>query len=172
MYTQFLVLIISLILVAGCQPTDSANTTPKAQHTQTLTSKTSGPVQISYRFLETPVLNTPIHIELVLRSSQPGTAIQLSYQAKGMTLLESTDITLPAIAANTRVSHTITVLAQTEGEFRLVLTATLLTADGQEQSTTHLIPIRIGNIPNPAAALEKSNTHRTTDMPAQETRHR
>ncbi len=172
MQTKLATLLGSLLLVVACQPTETPQATLQTPPTRIPTSKTSGPVQISYRFIEPPALNIPIHIELVLRSTRPGTALQLSYQAKGMTLVEPADITLPAIAANNSISHTITVLAQTEGEFRLVLTATLYTVDGQEQSTTHLIPVHIGNSAIPATVREKSDSRNTTDMPAQETRHR
>ena len=110
--------------------------------------KPGSPYSVSYRIIGTPIVGSPVTVELRVESNQGTQPLNLEYRindATSMFLGESQPATVRMeFAANeTSFTQQVTVIPQREGRFYLNVSASFETADGT-MSTVTAIPIQVG----------------------------
>ena len=132
--------------VAASEPT-AEKSKPAAQFDGTV-SKIGAPFSISYKIIGTPVVGSPIAVELRVMSSIETPRAQLSYSIpddSSMVLHEAQPQTVDAeFAANERwLDQRVTVVPTREGRIYLNVSASADADDGRI-STTMAVPIQVG----------------------------
>jgi len=112
------------------------------------TVKPGSPFRISYRIIGTPVVGSPVTVDLQVESSQGSRPVQLDYRindATSMVLAESQPASVRMELADNEKAFTqrVTIVPQREGRFYLNVSASFETADGT-MSTVTAIPIQVG----------------------------
>jgi len=110
--------------------------------------KPGSPYSVSYRIIGTPIVGSPVMVELQLESNQGTQPLNLEYRindATSMVLGESQPATVRMeFAANeSAFTQQVTIIPQREGRFYLNVSASFETADGT-MSTITAIPIQVG----------------------------
>ena len=110
--------------------------------------KPGSPYSVSYRIIGTPIVGSPVTVELQVESNQGTQPLNLEYRindATSMVLGESQPATVRMEFAANESSFTqqVTVIPQREGRFYLNVSASFETADGT-MSTVTAIPIQVG----------------------------
>jgi len=110
--------------------------------------KPGSPYSVSYRIIGTPIVGSPVTVELQVESNQGTQPLNLEYRindASSMLLGESQPATVRMeFAANeTAFTQQVTIVPQREGRFYLNVSASFETADGT-MSTVTAIPIQVG----------------------------
>ncbi len=113
--------------------------------------KPGSPYSVSYRIIGTPIVGSPVTVELQVESNQGTQPLNLEYRindATSMVLGESQPATvLMEFAANeSSFTQQVTIIPQREGRFYLNVSASFETADGT-MSTVTAIPIQVGTGP-------------------------
>jgi len=142
--------------------------------------KTAAPVNVSYQFLDKPSLSAPLRIEISMTPLVVASAIKLEYTIKGnMNSVDpSTQASFAGVVVDQVTKHTIQVVPQGEGQHYVNLFVTLVTQDGQSQSTALMIPVTVGVVPvnqkpeqsNQGIIQQNSQGQPIIIVPAQETR--
>ncbi len=106
------------------------------------------PYRISYRIIGTPVVGSPITVDLEVESAAGSHPVNLEYRirdASSMMLAESQPASVRMEpAANENVfKQQVTIIPQREGRFYLNVSASFETENGT-QSTVTAIPIQVG----------------------------
>lgn len=106
------------------------------------------PYRISYRIIGTPVVGTPVTVDLRVESSQGSQPLNLEYRindATSMMLAESQParVRLELAANESAFTQQVTIIPQREGRFYLNVSAYFETVDGT-MSTVTAIPIQVG----------------------------
>lgn len=113
-------------------------------------TKASSPFTITYELIGTPIVGSPVTLNLQVASAFGATTVDISYRitdATALMLHESQPETLRAeIEANEAfVEDRVTVIPQREGRVYLNVEASVPTSDGRT-STTVAIPIHVGAV--------------------------
>lgn len=110
--------------------------------------KPGSPYSVSYRIIGTPIVGSPVTVDLRVESNQGTQPLNLEYRindATSMMLGESQPATVRMeFAANeSAFTQQVTIIPQREGRFYLNVSASFETADGT-MSTVTAIPIQVG----------------------------
>jgi len=115
-----------------------------------LQAKAGSPFAISYELIGTPIVGSPVTLNLTFTSAFGPTAVEISYR-----ITDSTAIMLHEAQPRSRraemtmnetsVEDRVTVIPQREGRVYLNVEAGVTTADGRI-STTMAIPIHVGAV--------------------------
>lgn len=125
------------------------------------TVKPSGPVQIDYTIIGTPVVGQPVAIELQLKSLLTSEPVTLSYQIGDSTALQlpegqARQVSLAAIQKDAPDVQQVRVIPLREGRLYLDVSASVQTEQGRLTTVT-AIPIEVGKQPQapaPEAGVE------------------
>jgi hypothetical protein len=106
------------------------------------------PYRVSYRIIGTPVVGSPVTVEIQVESSRGAQPLNLEYRindASSMLLAESqpASVRMEFAANETAFTQQVTIVPQREGRFYLNVSASFETADGT-MSTVTAIPIQVG----------------------------
>jgi hypothetical protein len=113
-----------------------------------IVAKPGSPYTVNYRIIGTPIVGSPVTVELQVESNQGTQPLNLEYRindASSMVLGESQPATVRMeFAANeSAFTQQVTIIPQREGRFYLNVSASFETADGT-MSTITAIPIQVG----------------------------
>lgn len=152
-YTTHLILGIATTMLFACQnahetiPANAPSAQPPAPANYTSPGKPRGPVAVTHRFIEQPALNTPLHIELSMRTALTGKTIRVNYRIEGSlaSVDSNPEISIQSVVPDHNYTHVIQVVPMAEGQHQVILDVTLVTNEGQEQSSTFAIPVIIGD---------------------------
>ena len=184
--TLFLVSSSSLLLACNsANNTTDAATRPLEKSTvrsldHRSPGKTTAPVEVSYQLLDKPALSTPLRIEVSMKPLIAASAIKLEYTVDGNinSVDPSTQASFNQVAAGQATKHIIQVVPRGDGQHHVNVFVTLVTQDGQPQSTVLMIPVTVGVVnpnqkpehPNKAFIQQDSQGQSIISVPAQETR--
>jgi len=106
------------------------------------------PYRVSYRIIGTPVVGSPVTVDLTVESSRSSQPLNLEYRindATSMLLAESQPARVRMEPAGDDAAFTqqVTIIPQREGRFYLNVSAYFETVDGT-MSTVTAIPIQVG----------------------------
>ena len=158
------VAITATLLVAGCgaeettatsdntavdKSTSQAASKPVAPIEQSTPAKPMAPYRISYNVIGTPVVGSPVTIQLEVNSAVQVSSMRLDYRnrdASALVLGESqpSSVSMDLGGDESPMRQQITVVPQREGRHYLNVSASMMTATGQE-STSIAIPIQVGD---------------------------
>jgi hypothetical protein len=133
--------------VTAAEPATDSKTAPNPAYDGTV-SKPGAPFSMSYRIIGTPVVGSPLTIELQIESLRAPREIAVDYRindASSMMLHEAQPArVLLEPAANESVAvQRITIVPQREGRMYLNVSASIDSEDGSESSIM-AIPIQVG----------------------------
>lgn len=111
-------------------------------------SKPGAPYSISYRIVGTPVVGSPVTVDLRVASTRGPQPVNLSYRiidSSALLMAESqpNGVRLEPVANEDTFRQQVTVVPQREGRFYLNVSAALET-DAGTNSTVIAIPIQVG----------------------------
>jgi hypothetical protein len=111
-------------------------------------AKPGSPYTVSYRIIGTPIVGSPVTVELQVESNQGTQPLNLEYRindATSMVLGESQPaaVRMEFAANESAFTQQVTIVPQREGRFYLNVSASFETADGT-MSTVTAIPIQVG----------------------------
>ena len=134
------------VAVATSDADTSAN--PGVDNYVSTVVKPGSPYSVSYRIIGTPIVGSPVTVDLRVESNQGTQPLNLEYRindATSMVLGESQPATVRMeFAANeTAFTQQVTIVPQREGRFYLNVSASFETAEGT-MSTVTAIPIQVG----------------------------
>ncbi len=142
--------------------------------------KTTAPINVTYQLLDKPALSSPLRIEISMQPLVAASAIKLEYAVNGNlnSVDPSTQASFDQVNTGQVIKHVIQVVPQGNGQHHINLFVTLVTQDGQSQSTALMIPVTVGDIttnqkpehPNKAFIQQDSHGQPIISVPAQETR--
>lgn len=106
------------------------------------------PYRVSYRIIGTPVVGSPVTVDLRVESSRGSQPLNLEYRirdATSMLLAESqpASVRMEADGNDAPFTQQVTIIPQREGRFYLNVSAYFETVDGT-MSTVIAIPIQVG----------------------------
>ena len=128
---------------------------PKAQQSDDVydgtVSKPGSPYAISYRIVGTPVVGSPLTVDLRIDSKRGPQAVILEYRITDLTSLllaesQPQRVRMEPAANEDSFRQRVTVVPQREGRFYLNVSASMETPDGTV-STVTAIPIQVGSAP-------------------------
>ena len=125
-----------------------ASVKPSVDNYVSTVVKPGSPYSVSYRIIGTPIVGSPVTVDLRVESNQGTQPLNLEYRindATSMVLGESQPASVRMeFAANEAVfTQQVTIIPQREGRFYLNVSASFETADGT-MSTVTAIPIQVG----------------------------
>ena len=171
--TNVFSLAAALLLLSGCAGGEAtgdesaaapvADAAPQAS-TPTFVSATgkgSGPFRIDYAIIGTPVVGSPLALDLQIHSALGPGPVELSYQVSDPSAIAfheaQPEALLTELAANEPfVSERVTIIPQREGRLFLNVSAAVETEEGRISTVTS-IPIHVGEVstaPSPQGVLE------------------
>ena len=110
--------------------------------------KPGAPYKISYRIIGTPIVGSPVIVELTIESLRQPSPVRLDYrmnEASAMLLGDSqpASVVMDLAANESTFRQQVTVVPQREGRFYLNVSASTQIEDGT-MSTITAIPIQVG----------------------------
>ncbi len=148
-------LLSSLTALSGCHEKPIHNATTQSTSVQVASQHTAAPgkprapVRIEYQLSKDIQLGIPVIIHLSITPLVDAQQINLHYRTEGD--LTSGDpqsqFSFGPTPARTTVQQDITVIAQAEGRFRVILSVTIASHSGHAGSRSMSIPIVVGNPP-------------------------
>jgi hypothetical protein len=159
-------LLSSLIALSACQDKVAQTAAASAQtqkdpHTSAYPGKPTAPIRIEYQLGKDIQPGVPLVISISLTPLVDAQQLSLQYTLEGA--LNSgdpqTQFTFGPTPAGSQVQQNITVIPQTEGRFRVILTAHIDNPSGHGGSRSMSIPIVVGN--PPARTLKPAGTQAT-----------
>ena len=132
----------------AAQPSAEAAAKPQAAQWDGQVAKPGAPFSISYNIIGTPVVGSPVAVELRVSSSLGPQVIQLDYRIPDETSIMLHDAQPASIEAEfaakeSWVDQRVTIIPQREGRLYLNVSASVGTDDGRS-STTIAIPVQVG----------------------------
>ena len=126
---------------------DESVTTSVDSYVSTVT-KPGSPYSVKYRIIGTPIVGSPVTVDLQVESNQGTQPLNLEYRindASSMVLGESqpASVRMEFAANESSFTQQVTIIPQREGRFYLNVSASFETADGT-MSTVTAIPIQVG----------------------------
>ncbi len=187
LFTLFFIGTSSLLFACNSANNSNTNTTARPGEKPTMRSlehrspgKTTAPINVSYQLLDKPALSSPLRIEISMTPLVAASAIKLEYAVNGNlnSVDPSTQASFDQVNTGQVIKHVIQVVPQGDGQHHVNLFVTLVTQDGQSQSTALMIPVTVGDItaiqkpehPNKAFLQQDSHGQPIISVPAQETR--
>ncbi len=147
---------VSLLTACGGEtgPVDAQTSTAKADLSVARTSEVQSPVQITYRVIGTPIVGSPVALDLQFKSALGTSPYKVSFRVNDPTALQmpeaqSTTVTISPSSKNESVARQVTVVPLREGRLYLNVAAVIETGSGSMQTVT-AVPIQVG----PAAPRE------------------
>ena len=146
--------IATLFLLAACdsdESTETAQTVASAakMDADTLrTSKIQGPIAISYRVIGTPIVGSPVALDLQFKSTLGTVPYTVTFRVNDPTAMQMPDaqsatISISPSSNNESVARQVTVVPLREGRLYLNVAAVVETESGSMQSVI-AIPIQVG----------------------------
>lgn len=147
--------IAALSLLAACGSENSAveeaQSAAPAAKTDALAKRTSevqSPVQITYRVIGTPIVGSPVALDLQFKSTLGAMPYKVSYRVNDPTAMQmpeaqSMSVSISPSADNEMVAQQVTVIPLREGRLYLNVAAVIETDAGSMQ-TVIAVPIQVG----------------------------
>ena len=148
----------------GAEISQTAVPAAKADASEMRTSEVQSPVQISYRVIGTPIVGSPVALDLQFRSALGAVPYTVTYRVNDPTAMQlpegqSATVTISPSSADESVARQVTVVPLREGRLYLNVAAVIETKSGSMQSVI-AIPIQVGQA-KPRQLLENGEV--TTD---------
>ena len=154
MIRAILISTATLIVLAACAGEEAADNsenttgTAKADTASMQTSEVQSPVQINYRVIGTPIVGSPVALDLLFRSALGTEPYTVTYRVNDTTAMQlaesqSTSITISPSSADEAVSRQVTVVPLREGRLYLNVAAVVETESGSLQSVI-AVPVQVG----------------------------
>lgn len=166
-YILMICLLCSLFILDACheqaaQPDTEASKSTQAPHQiNTSQGKPRAPVRIDYQISNNIQLGIPVVITLRITPQVDAQHITLRYRTEGS--LDSGDpqpeFSFGPTPEGTTVQQDISVISQTEGRFRVIVSVTVASQSGRSGSRSMSIPVVVGN--PPPASLKPQGTKST-----------
>lgn len=117
---------------------------------ESLSSKASSPFRIDYKIIGTPIVGSPLSVDLRIESALGGAPVQLDYRIpdlSSMSFHEAQPMKLIAspAAKEAFVSERVTLIPQREGRLYFNVSASVATETGTVSSVI-AIPIHVGQV--------------------------
>jgi len=149
---EMMVFTVGLFALAACgdeQPEEQAVEEVSVEELAGAVVTPGSPYRVTYRIIGTPVVGSPVIVDLQIESASGSHPVNLEYRirdASSMMLAESQPASVRMEpAANERIfRQQVTVIPQREGRFYLNVSASFETENGT-QSTVIAIPIQVGS---------------------------
>lgn len=111
-------------------------------------SELQGPVEITYRVIGTPIVGSPVALDLKFRSMLGDMPYTVTYRVNDPTAMQlpegqSDSVTIAPSANNELVSQQVTVIPLREGRLYLNVAAVVETETGSMQTVT-AVPVQVG----------------------------
>ena len=145
-----------LALLAACGGDNSAveaesaaeGATAKADVLAARTSEVQSPVQITYRVIGTPIVGSPVALDLQFKSTLGTTPYKVTYRVNDPTAMQmpesqSASVSISPSSDNELVARQVTVVPLREGRLYLNVAAVVETESGSMQ-TVIAVPIQVG----------------------------
>ncbi len=130
--------------------TQAPDDNPKSSRDESygMNIKPGSPYSISYRIIGTPVIGSPVIVDLQVESNQGAQPLTLDYRFKDATAMvlgesQPARVQMELGANETEFSQQVSVIPQREGRFYLNVSASFESPDGT-MSTVTAIPIQVG----------------------------
>ena len=112
------------------------------------TSELQSPVEITYRVIGTPIVGSPVAVDLKFRSALGDMAYTVTYRVNDPTAMQlpegqSESVSISPSSANELVAQQVTVVPLREGRLYLNVAAVVETEAGSMQTVT-AVPIQVG----------------------------
>jgi hypothetical protein len=144
----------SLFLLAACGSDKSAETSQtvesaaKPDASVIRTSEVQSPIQISYRVIGTPIVGSPVALDLQFNSTLGTMPYKVTFRVNDPTAMQmpetqSTSISISPSSNNEAVARQVTVIPLREGRLYLNVAAVVETEAGSMQSVI-AVPIQVG----------------------------
>jgi hypothetical protein len=113
-------------------------------------AKAGSPFAITYELVGTPIIGSPVTLNLTVASAVGPTPVEISYRVTDPTALRLHEAQPESLRAEMTMNETfvedrVTIIPQREGRVYLNVEAGLATAEGR-LSTTMAIPIHVGAV--------------------------
>lgn len=172
----------TLLVLAGCgsdsageatlSPIDSGKESMMAR-----SSELQSPVEITYRVIGTPIVGSPVALDLQFKSALGNVPYKVTYRVNDATAMQlpegqSDTVSISPSSANELVAQQVTVVPLREGRLYLNVAAVVETDEGSMQTVT-AIPIQVGPAA-PRQAVESGEVvtddegNRIRSLPAKE----
>lgn len=162
---RFLFLAFTAFVLAACgnQSQDVSATTDAGEDSaapqapqkadvafRTLPSKASGPFRVDYRIIGTPIVGSPLTVDLRVESNIGSVPVQLNYRIEDLSSMsfheaQPKSIVASPAAKESFVSERVTLIPQREGRLYFNVSASVETEQGSISSVI-AIPIHVGAV--------------------------
>ncbi len=137
------------VAVGNADSTEQAVQKPATQ-TSGIQAKAGSPFAITYEIIGTPIVGSPVTLNLTVASAFGPTPVEISYHITDSTALMLHEAQPESLRAEMTMNETfvedrVTVIPQREGRVYLNVEAAVATAQGRI-STTMAIPIHVGAV--------------------------
>lgn len=143
-----------LSLLTGCgsdnNAVDAQSSAPaeKANVSAVRTTEVQSPVQITYRVIGTPIVGSPVALDLQFKSALGVVPYKVSYRVNDATAMQmpeaqSASVSISPSSDEELVARQVTIVPLREGRLYLNVTAIVETESGSMQ-TVIAIPIQVG----------------------------
>ena len=121
-------------------------------------SEIQSPIEITYRVIGTPIIGSPVAVDLTFRSTLGDMSYTVTYRVNDPTAMQlpegqSDSVTIAPTANNELVAQQVTVIPLREGRLYLNVAAVVETEGGSMQTVT-AVPVQVG----PAAQRQSQDT--------------
>ena len=148
--------IAMILLLSACGSDDSAQVTQTAEPEAKMgadtlrTSKIQGPVAISYRVIGTPIVGSPVALDLQFKSALGTVPYKVTYRVNDPTAMQlpesqSATVTISPSSDDESVARQVTVVPLREGRLYLNVAAVIETKSGSLRSGPLISNQRGGN---------------------------
>lgn len=134
---------------------DEKKTAPQAPQKaesdfRTLPAKASAPFRVDYRIIGTPIVGSPLTVDLRVESNMGSVPVQLDYRIEDLSSMllheaQPKSIVASPAANESFVSERVTLIPQREGRLYFNVSASVETAEGSTSSVIS-IPIHVGAV--------------------------
>jgi hypothetical protein len=149
-----LITITMLFLLTACGSESNVEATqsslPEAEKDAAVlrTSEVQSPVQITYRVIGTPIVGSPVALDLQFRSALGVLPYKVTYRVNDPTAMQlpesqSATVTISPSSDDESVARQVTVVPLREGRLYLNVAAVIETKSGSMQSVI-AVPIQVG----------------------------
>ena len=137
-----------LLLAIGANAAAAAQSDVKKDALATRSSELQSPVEITYRVIGTPIVGSPVALDLQFKSALGEVPYRVNYRVNDATALQlpesqSDTVSIAPTSANELVAQQVTVIPLREGRLYLNVAAVVETEGGSMQTVT-AIPIQVG----------------------------